>query len=75
MKREVLFIALNETTHALRFAESAAKHFTSDTDELEIGLTAAVSVAYVKNRLSDARESLTAAEGEIGKLIQQSRTD
>jgi hypothetical protein len=75
MKREVLFIALNETTHALRFAESAAKHFTTDTDELETGSTAATSVAYVKNRLSDARESLTAAEGEIGKLIQQSRTD
>ena len=72
MKREVLFIALNETTHALRFAESAARHFTSDTNELEAGSPAAASVAFINNRLSDAQESLTAAEGEIGKLIQQS---
>ena len=72
MKREVLFIALNETTHALRFAESAARHFTTDPDELETGSVTAVSVAYVKNRLSDAQQSLTAAEGEIGKLIQLS---
>ena len=73
MKREVLFIALNETTHALRFAESAARHFASDTNELEAGSPAAVSVAFISNSLSDAQESLTAAQGEIGKLIQQSQ--
>ena len=71
MKREVLFIALNETTHALRFAESAAKHFRTDTDELETASPTAVSVAFINNRLADAQNSLTAAEGEIGKLIQQ----
>ena len=72
MKREVLFIALNETTHAVRFVESAARHFTSDTNGLETGSPAAVSVAFISNRLADAQESLTAAEGETGKLIQQS---
>lgn len=73
MKREVLFIALNETTHALRFAESAARHFASDTNELEAGSPAAVSTAFISNSLSDARVSLIAAQGEIGKLIQQSQ--
>jgi len=75
MKREVLFIALNETTHALRFTESAARHFTTDTNELEVGSPAAVSAAFISNRLSDAQESLTVAAGEIGKLIQQSRNN
>ena len=75
MKREVLFIALNETTHALRFAESAARHFTTDTDELEAGSVTATSVAFINNRLSDAQQSLTAAENEIGKLIQQSQNN
>ncbi len=71
MKREVLFLALNETTHALRFAESAAKRFATDINELETGSKTAASVAYIKNRLSDAKESLFAAEGEIGRLIQK----
>ena len=76
MKREVLFIALNETTHALRFAESAARHFSSDTNELEAGSpAAAVSVAFISNSLSDAEASLTAAQGEISKLIQQSQNN
>ncbi len=74
MKREVLFLALNETTHALRFAESAARHFTTDPGELEAGSSVAISVAYVKNRLFDAQEALTAAESEIGKLIQQQQS-
>jgi len=52
----------------------AAERFSADTDELEAGSLTAISVAYVKNRLSDAQESLTAAEGEIGTLIQQSET-
>ena len=73
MKRAVLFIALNETTHALRFAESAARHFATDTDELEAGSVTATSVAFINNRLFDAQQSLTAAEREIGKLIQQSQ--
>ena len=71
MKREVLFFALHETTHALRFAESAAKRFAADIDELETGSEPAVSVAYIKNNLSDAQRSLSAAEGEIGRLIQK----
>ena len=69
MKREILYLALNETTHALRFAESAAKRFATDVDDLETGSKTAASFAYIKNRLSDAQESLFAAEGEIGRLI------
>jgi hypothetical protein len=34
VKRDTLFFALNETTHALRFAESAARRFSSDVDVL-----------------------------------------
>lgn len=74
MRLEALYFALNETTHALRFAESAAKRFTTDPDELETALPRATSVAYAKNRLSDAQVSLAAAELEIRRLIQQSRT-
>jgi hypothetical protein len=69
VKQEALYFALNETTHALRFAESAAKRFETDVDELETGSTMAVSVAFIKNQLSDAQASLFAAEGEIGRLI------
>jgi hypothetical protein len=75
VKREILFLALNETTHALRYSEAAAKHFATDVEELETGSTTAVSVAYIKNRLSDAQESLFAAEGEIGRLIQDARIE
>jgi hypothetical protein len=71
VKREILSLALNETTHALRFAESAAKQFATDVDELETGSRIAASVAYIRNRLSDAQESLFAAEGEIGRLIRE----
>jgi hypothetical protein len=72
VKRQVLFFALNETTHALRYSEAAAKRFAIDVDELETGSTTAVSVAYIKNQLCDAKESLLAAEGEIGRLMQSS---
>lgn len=72
MKKEDLDFALNATSHASRFVAMAAERFSADTDELEARSPTAISVAYVKNRLSDAHESLTAAEGEIGKLIQQS---
>lgn len=75
MKSEDLYFALNATTHALRFAASAAAYFTADTDELESGSKAAASVAYIKNHFSDAQRSLTEAEGEIGRLIQQRRND
>jgi hypothetical protein len=75
VKREPLYLALNETTHALRFAESAAKHFAIDVDELETGSKTAASVAYIKNCLSDAQESLFAAEGEIGRLIHEADTE
>jgi hypothetical protein len=50
---------------------SAAKRFTTDPDELESGSTAAASVAFIENRLSDAQVSLSAAELEIGRLIEQ----
>ena len=69
MKSEDLYFALNATTHALRFTESAASYFTADTNELESGSKAAASIAYIKNRLSDAQDSLSAAEQEIGQLI------
>lgn len=71
MKREVLSFALNETTHALRSAESAARRFTTDIDALEIGSKTAISVAYIQNRLSDAQKSLVAAEEEIDRLIHE----
>jgi hypothetical protein len=71
VKSEDLYFALNATTHALRFAASAAEYFTADTNELESGSKSAVSVAYVKNQLADAQRSLTEAEGEIGRLIQE----
>ena len=74
MQPEALYFALNETTHALRFAESAAKRFTSDPDELETGSTTATSAAFIKNHLSDAQVSLAAAELEIGRLIHQTRS-
>ena len=71
MKRDDLYIALNATTHALRFAQSAVKPFATDVDELEIGSRIAVSVAFIKNRLSDAQESLSAAETEIARLLHE----
>jgi hypothetical protein len=75
MKRDALYFALNETTHALRFIESAAKRFRTDPDELETGSGLASSVAYITNRLSDARESLAAAEAEIGRILQQAKNE
>ena len=75
MNREELFFALNETTHALRFAESAASRFAINVDELVAGSKTAVSVAYIKNRLSDAQDSLAAAEGEIGRLIHETSVE
>jgi hypothetical protein len=71
LKRDDLYIALNATMHALRFAQSAVKPFATDVDELEIGSRVAVSVAFIKNRLSDAQESLSAAETEIARLIHE----
>jgi len=71
LKRDDLYIALNATTHALRFAQSAAKPFATDVDELEIGSRVAVSIAFIKNRLSDAQESLSAAETEITRLLNE----
>jgi hypothetical protein len=75
MKSEDLYFALNATTHALRFATSAAEYFTADTDELERGSEAGASVAYIKNHLSDAQRSLAEAEGEIGRLIRKTAID
>lgn len=69
MKRDILFLALNETTHALRFAEAAATHFSSDSEGLEKGSERAASVAFIINRLSDAQADLALAENEIARLI------
>jgi len=71
VKSEDLYFALNATTHALRFAEAAARQFTTDPDDLESGSKTAASVAFIKNQLSDAQRSLREAEGEIGRLIQE----
>ena len=71
MKREELLFALNETTHALRFAESAAKRFRVHAHELEAASRTATDVANIKNRLSDAQCELSAAAGEIKALLEQ----
>jgi len=71
VKRDALYFALNETNHALRFAETAAGRFAADVDELEAGSKTAESVAFIQNQLSDAQKSLFAAEGEIGRLIHE----
>ncbi len=71
MKSEDLYFALNASTYALRFADAAARQFTTDPDELESGSKTAASVAFIKNHLSDAKTSLAEAEGEIGRLIQE----
>jgi hypothetical protein len=60
VKREVLFHAWNETTHALLFAKSAATRFAANGIELESGSKTAVSIAYIKNRLFEAQDSLLA---------------
>ena len=73
MKLDDLFLALNATTHAKRFAAAAAKPFAVGVDELERGSQTATSVAFIKNHLSDAERSLGEAEGEIGRLIQHMR--
>jgi hypothetical protein len=75
VKREDLFFSLNETTHALRFAQAAASRFTVNPDEVEAGSRTAASVVYISNQLTDAQTSLSAAEVEIGRLIQENGTD
>lgn len=67
----LFYLVLNETNHALRFAESAAGRFAADVDELEAGSKTAMSAAFIKNRLSDAQESRLAAQGEIGRQIHE----
>ena len=71
MKREILSLALNETTHALRYAESAARRFTIGIEELEAGSKLAISVGYIQNRLADAQTSLQGAAEEIDRLIRE----
>jgi hypothetical protein len=75
VKREVLSLALNETTHALRFAESAARRFATDIEEQETGSKPAVALAYIQDRLSDAHDSLVAAEEGIRRLIREAGTN
>ena len=71
MTRESLFVALHETRHALRFAEAAATWFSPNAEELESGSGAAAAIAYISNQLADAHSSLSSAEIEIGKLLQE----
>jgi hypothetical protein len=71
VKREIFSLALSETTHALRYAESAARRFTNVLEEQEAGSKLAISVGYIQNRLSEAQASLEAAEQEIHHLIQE----
>jgi len=73
VKHQDLLFALNETTHALRFAQAAGSRFAVDPKELERGSRTAASIAYISNQLTDAGTSLSAAESEIGKLIHETR--
>ena len=75
MKNQDLFFALNETTHALRFAQSAAKRFALDPAELEAGSAAAASAAYINNQLADAQTALSSAEAEMMKLLLTTGSD
>jgi hypothetical protein len=75
MKQKDLLFALNETTHALRFAESAAQRFVLDPDQLETGSLKAASVAYITNQLADAQTTLSAIEAEITKLLLRASLD
>ena len=71
MKRDDLYISLNATIHARRFAQSAAKPLATDVDQLEIGSRVAASVAFIRNSLFDAQESLSAAETEMARLLHE----
>jgi hypothetical protein len=71
MKYEDLHLALNETTHALRFAQAAASRFAVDAEEVESGSRTATSVAYIGNQLADAQSALSNAEVVIGRLLQE----
>ncbi len=71
MKREDLFFALNETTHALRFAEAAASRFRPDASALQEDSGTAASVAFINHRLADAQTHLSSAKDEIGRLTNQ----
>lgn len=75
MKRADLLFAFNETTHALRFAQAAASRFTLNPAEVEAGSKMAESVAFISNRLTDAQTSLSVAEAEIGRLVQDNSAD
>ena len=72
MKRDDLYVALNAITLALRFAQTAARPFALDVDKLEAGSQIARSVAFIKNRITDAQESLSAAQREIPRLLLES---
>ena len=71
MKREDLLFALNETTHALRFTESAAKCFTVDADEVEAAVETATSLVFIQNRLFDAKSDLSRAANEIRAFLER----
>ena len=74
MKRENLFFALNETTHALRFAQAAASRFRLDPDEIEESSATAVPITFISNRLADSQANLLAAKDEISRLIEKNES-
>jgi hypothetical protein len=71
VKQEDLYLALNETIHALRFTQAAGSRFVVGAEEVESGSSTAASVAYIGNQLADAQSCLSNAEGEIGRLLQE----
>jgi hypothetical protein len=74
MKRDALYFALNETTHALRFIESAAKRFRTDPDELETGSGLASSVAYITNRCPMPGSPLLPQKQKSAEFFSRPRT-
>jgi hypothetical protein len=75
VKLHDLIFALNATTHAFHLVESATHCFATDLWALESGSKRAVSVAHIKNLLSDALQLLMEAEAEIGSLMQNGEVD
>ena len=69
MQREELLFALNETTHALRFSQAAARRLDTNSHESEAGSKLTPALAYIHTRLSEAQTALSLAELEIRNLI------
>jgi hypothetical protein len=68
VKREILSLALNETAHALRYAESVARRFATDIEDLEAGSRLAISVRYIRNRPLRRKSPLELPKRKSGAL-------